>query len=75
MKEQILAVLEQVKPLLAMHKGSVEFVDFTPETGVVQVRLLGTCAGCPLSELTLKSGIEALLLEEVLGVSEVIAVA
>lgn len=55
-----------------MHAGNVEFLKF--ENGVVFVRLLGTCHGCPLSQLTLKSGIEEMLkakVPEVLAVEAV----
>jgi Fe-S cluster biogenesis protein NfuA len=74
MKEKILAVLEAVRPLLAMHKGNVEFVDFDEPAGVVKVRFLGTCSGCALSDLTLKGGIEEIMKEQVPGVREVVAV-
>jgi Fe-S cluster biogenesis protein NfuA len=74
MKEKILAVLDAVRPMLAMHKGNVEFVDFDEPTGVVTVKFLGMCHGCPLSDLTLKSGIEELMKEHVPAVREVVAV-
>jgi len=74
MKEKILAVLDAVRPMLAMHKGNVEFVDFDEPTGVVKVKFLGMCHGCPLSDLTLKSGIEELMKEHVPAVREVVAV-
>jgi len=57
---KIKTILEkEVRPLLALHLGSLDFVGF--ENGVVKVRLQGTCRGCPLSQLTLKAGIEELL--------------
>ncbi len=59
-EEKIKNILEkEVKPMLAMHLGSLDFVSFSD--GVLSVRLLGTCKGCPLSNLTLKAGIEELL--------------
>ena len=58
--------------MLAMHAGNVEFVKF--ENGVAFVRLLGTCHGCPLSQLTLKSGIEEMLKAKVPEVKMVEAV-
>ncbi|MBI2637772.1 MAG: NifU family protein [Candidatus Sungbacteria bacterium] len=72
MEQQIEAVLSEVRPMLALHRGNVEFVKF--EEGTVFVRLLGTCHGCPLSQLTLKAGIEDLLKERVSGVQSVEAV-
>ncbi|MDP3765902.1 MAG: NifU family protein, partial [Nanoarchaeota archaeon] len=57
---QIKEILEkEVKPMLAMHLGSLDFVGF--KEGVVSVRFQGTCKGCPLSNLTLKAGIESIL--------------
>lgn len=64
--------LEEVRPMLALHAGDIEFVGV--DEGVVKVRLLGTCRGCPLSNLTLKTGIEELLKEKVPGVKAVEAV-
>lgn len=58
--------------MLARHAGNVEFVKFSD--GVVYVRMLGMCQGCPLSQLTLKAGIEDLLkskIKEVTGVEAV----
>ena len=72
-ESQIKAALDtHVKPLVAMHRGSIEFVSFNE--GVVSVRLEGTCKGCPLSQLTLKEGVEVLLKESVPGVMRVEAV-
>lgn len=59
--------------MLARHAGNIELV--AVEEGIVKVRLLGTCHGCPLSELTLKAGVEELLKERVPGVRAVEAVA
>ena len=73
MNEQIEKTLNEIRPMLAMHRGNVEFVSF--ENGIVSVRLLGTCHGCPLSTLTLKAGIESILKEKVPGVERVEAVA
>ncbi len=72
MREEIEKTLEEIRPMLALHAGNIEFVGFAD--GVVQVRLLGTCRGCPLSQLTLKAGVEELLKEKVPGVQAVEAV-
>ncbi|KKU52541.1 MAG: hypothetical protein A3H69_03380 [Candidatus Sungbacteria bacterium RIFCSPLOWO2_02_FULL_47_9] len=72
MESEIEKALEEIRPMLAMHHGNVEFVKF--DAGTVFVRLLGTCNGCVLSQLTLKSGIEDLLRERVEGVISVEAV-
>ena len=70
MKERVQEVLEKVRPSLQADGGDVELVDVT-EDGVVQVRLLGYCAGCPMSMMTLKNGIERVLKEEIPEVKSV----
>ena len=63
MKEQIISVLEQIRPFLQRDGGDVEFVDYT-EDKVVLVKLQGHCAGCPHAQATVKGGIEAILREQ-----------
>ena len=73
-KEQVEQVLESLRPMLALHRGNVELVEADERTGVVKVKFLGTCSHCPLSEMTLKGGIESELKEHLPNVTEVIAV-
>lgn len=73
MQDQIEKALEEIRPMLALHAGNIELV--AVEDGVVSVRLLGTCRGCPLSALTLKAGVEELLKERVPAVKTVQSVA
>lgn len=77
-KEELLAEIEKVLDVLregiAMHSGNVKLVDVDPESGKVSVEFEGMCVGCPMSELTLKAGIEDTLREMVPEVTEVIAV-
>lgn len=73
MLEQVEKVLEKVRPMLQSDGGDVELVDVT-EAGVVQVRLTGACKGCPMSQMTLKNGIERIVLKEVPSVKRVEAV-
>ena len=72
MQEQIEKTLEEIRPMLARHLGNIEFVKF--EEGVVYVRFLGTCQGCPLSQLTLKAGVEEMLKSKIKEVDRVEAV-
>lgn len=72
MNEKIETVLNEVRPMLALHRGNIEFVKY--EKGTVYVKLLGTCHGCPLSELTLKAGVEDLLKSKIPEVKAVEAV-
>jgi Fe-S cluster biogenesis protein NfuA len=71
-KDRIEAALAKIRPALQADGGDVELVGV--EEGVVKVRLKGACAGCPLSEMTLKQGIERLLKTEIPEVKEVVAV-
>lgn len=64
MREQVMAVLEEVRPFLQRDGGDVEFVDLTPDN-VVQVRLRGACGSCPGATMTLKMGIERMMKERI----------
>ncbi|MDZ4164165.1 MAG: NifU family protein [Smithellaceae bacterium] len=70
MKEKVQAALENIRPNLQADGGDVELVEVTEE-GVVKVRLLGACHGCPMSQMTLKMGIEKYLQKEIPEVKEV----
>jgi len=72
MKERVEAALNKIRPALQADGGDVEFVDVTD--GVVKVRLTGACGGCPMSQMTLKMGIERHLKREVPEVKEVVSV-
>lgn len=74
MKETIEAVLEHARPLLAMHGGNVEFVRLDEDTQTVFIRFLGGCVGCPMSQVTLKMGIEVLMMEQLPSIKAVEAV-
>jgi Fe-S cluster biogenesis protein NfuA len=63
MKEKIEAALKKIRPMLQADGGDVELVDV--QNGVVTVRLQGACGGCPMSQMTLKNGIERILKQEV----------
>jgi Fe-S cluster biogenesis protein NfuA len=57
MKEKVEEALKDIRPALQADGGDVELVEVT-EDGIVKVRLKGACGGCPMSQLTLKAGIE-----------------
>jgi Fe-S cluster biogenesis protein NfuA len=73
MKEAVEKALEKVRDMLAAEGGNVELVDITDE-GVVKVKLTGACGCCPMSQMTLKMGIERILKKEVPKVKEVVSV-
>lgn len=69
MKEKIQATINKIRPMLQADGGDVELIDY--KDGVVTVRLQGACAGCPMSQMTLKNGIERLLKQEIPEVKSV----
>jgi len=74
MKNKIEKILDKIRPSLQADGGDVEFVSFDEKTGIVKVRLVGMCAHCPMSQITLKQGIEEEIKKEAPEVKEVIAV-
>jgi Fe-S cluster biogenesis protein NfuA len=64
----------RIRPAVQDDGGDIEFVTFDETTGVVMLRLQGACAGCPSSSVTLKSGIENMLMHYIPEVREVIEV-
>lgn len=73
MKEEVLRAIEELRPHLQADGGDVELVDVS-EDGVVKVRLLGACMGCPMRQVTLTHGITRFIKKNVPGVKEVQAV-
>ncbi|EJW14966.1 NifU family protein [Paenibacillus alvei] len=70
--DEVLEVLDKLRPFLQRDGGDVELVDV--EDGIVKLRLMGACGSCPSSTITLKAGIERALVEEVEGITEVVQV-
>ena len=66
MREEVVKALEKVRPALQADGGDVELIDV--QEGIVTVRLTGACGGCPMSQMTLKQGIERANREAVPGV-------
>jgi len=73
MREKIEQALEKIRPMLAADGGNVELVEVSDD-GVVKLKLTGACGACPMSQVTLKMGIEKILKEEVPEIKEVIAI-
>jgi Fe-S cluster biogenesis protein NfuA len=71
-KDKVESALAHIRPMLQADGGDVELV--AVEDGIVKLRLKGACAGCPVSELTLKQGIERVLKEQIPEIKEVVAV-
>lgn len=63
MKEKVLEVIDEMRPFLMNDGGNIEFVKI--EDDIVYVKLQGACAGCPMREMTLRDGVEAMIMENV----------
>jgi len=72
MQEKVTEILDKIRPHLQRDGGDLELVEVND--GTVKVRLTGACAGCPMSTMTLKMGIEKVLKEHIPEVKEVVAV-
>ena len=72
LKERVQVVLDKLRPALQMDGGDAELVDI--KEGVVLLKLMGACAGCPMSTMTLKMGIEQRMKAEVPEIISVEAV-
>lgn len=73
MKEKVKKAIEELRPHLKADGGDVELIEVTEE-GVVKVRLLGACEGCPMREMTLTHGITRFIKKRVPEIKEVQAV-
>jgi Fe-S cluster biogenesis protein NfuA len=71
-KNQVLDVLQEIRPAIQMDGGDVELRSLNEKEGLVTIRLSGACQGCPLSEITLKQGIEQTLRQHIAGVRSVV---
>ena len=69
MKEKVEKALDKIRPALQADGGNIELVDVTD--GIVKVRLTGACGGCPMSQMTLKMGVERALKQQVPEVKSV----
>ena len=72
-KEQVDKALDLIRPALQNDGGDVQVVDVDEATGVVKVKLTGACGSCPMSQMTLRMGVERVLREEIPDLKEVVA--
>jgi Fe-S cluster biogenesis protein NfuA len=70
LKEKVQSALDKVRPSLQADGGDVQLIEVS-EDGVVKVKLVGACGGCPMSQMTLKMGIEKVLKQNVPEVKSV----
>ena len=69
MKENVEKALDKIRPALRADGGDIELIDVVD--GIVKVRLTGACGGCPMSQMTLKMGVEKVLKQQVPEVKSV----
>jgi len=74
MQTKIEEVLTMIRPALRMDGGGIELVAYDAEKGIVSVKMQGACVGCPMSQITLKMGVEAALRDAIPSITEVISV-
>ncbi len=72
LRDEVEAALERIRTGLRVEGGDVQLVDI--DDGIVKVKLQGSCAGCPFSQMTLKNFIEKEIKKSVAGVKSVVAV-
>ena len=70
-EDKIKQSLNKIRPALQADGGDLQFVAWDEKNGVVQVQLMGMCAGCPMAQVTLKEGVEAQLKKDVPEVKSV----
>ncbi|OGP91591.1 MAG: hypothetical protein A2031_07240 [Deltaproteobacteria bacterium RBG_19FT_COMBO_43_11] len=73
MKEKVQKAIDLIRPGLQADGGDVELIDVSSD-GVVKVKLTGACQGCPMSQMTLKMGIEKVIKSQLPDIKEVISV-
>jgi len=73
MEDRIKKALDSIRPYLQADGGDVELVNVSKD-GIVQVKLIGACSSCPMSQMTLRAGVERALIREVPGIRRVEAV-
>lgn len=71
MKEKVQEVINKLRPLLQRDGGDIELIDVND--GVVKVKLTGACGSCPMSQMTLKMGVESTLKKEIPEIKEVVS--
>lgn len=63
-REKVESILETIRPYLKIDNGDIELINIK-DNGMIEVKLLGACADCPLSNMTLRAGVERVLVKEI----------
>ncbi len=72
METGILEAIDAIRPALQADGGDIVFKE-VDDGGVVHVELVGVCGTCPVSTMTLKAGVQRIIMDRVPGVTEVVA--
>jgi Fe-S cluster biogenesis protein NfuA len=70
-KERVEKALDAIRPALQNDGGNIELVDVDEANGIVKVKLVGACGSCPMSQMTLRMGVERVLKEQIPEILEV----
>ena len=71
MRDRVEKALDKIRPALQADGGNVELVDVDEAKGVVKLKLVGACGSCPMSQMTLRMGVERVLREDIPEITEV----
>ena len=74
LQERVSTALDKVRPMLAADGGGIELVSVDEKSADVKVKLTGACGCCPMSQMTLKMGVEKALKKEIPEIKTVTAV-
>ena len=74
MRDQVEKALDLIRPALQNDGGDIELVDVDEAAKVVKLKLTGACGSCPMSQMTLRMGVERVLREQIPDLKEVVAV-
>lgn len=76
--DEVVAMIKEliearIRPAVQEDGGDIRYIGFEEETGIVTVQLAGSCVGCPSSSVTLKQGVENMLMHYIPEVTNVVA--
>jgi len=76
--DEVVAMIKElletrIRPAVQEDGGDIKYVGFEEETGIVTVQLAGSCVGCPSSSVTLKNGVENMLMHYIPEVTNVVS--
>jgi len=72
-KEKVEQIISSIRPYLQADEGDIMVVNIT-DSAIVEVKLLGACSDCPLSLMTLRAGVERVLMKEIPEIKRVEAI-